>query len=922
MAEQAKVVSHDASAVLDAQHRSFFESIADPAYVLDQSTGRLLDVNDAAASAYGYTRDELIGRNVSEISAEPEATLLAVTNPAAVNLRLHRRRDGTTFHVEASARVVEWGGRKVVLGIARDISPRTRMEQALRDSEALLSTAFDHSPLLMSVTDLATDRYLEVNETFCRLAGFPEEEMVGRTAVELGMVTAAERDLLAQRLMDSQGRLAIELVIRIRSGAPILCRYWGTIVPTSAGPRLFAAAEDITAHREAQQAREEAFSRLEKIASRVPGVVYQYRLRPDGSSCFPFSSAGMQEIYGISPEEVREDASVVFSRLHPEDLDAVAASIQTSAKSLTPWRADYRVELDGAVRWVRGDAVPERESDGSVLWHGYITDITERKRAEQALKTSEERFKLAMEATSDGLWDWDLTTDSAYFSPGYFRMLGFEPDATEGHATGWRELIHPDDRGLVEKAAQDCIEGRVERFELEYRLRSKGGEWRWILSRGTCVARDANGRALRLLGTHVDVGERRRLQAGLAQSDRLASMGLLAAGVAHEINNPLAYVVANLDTLGEELPKLLGLTGRLSSALRAQVGEAAFAEVVGGGAELVSPVWQQELRSCADGALEGARRIGKISRSLGTFARVERLELETVDLNLAMEQAATMAHNEVKYRATLLKDFGQVPPVLATVGKLAQVFLNLIINAGHAIGEGDVARNRITLRSWATADSVFAEVSDTGCGIPPEDLERVFEPFFTTKKLGLGSGLGLSITRNILTEFGGDIRVESQVGGGTRMIVRLPVSARRPAESVEPTVPTATARVVPGRVLVVDDEAAIRKILTRALSPPHAVVLAASGREAKTILEQDPAFDVILSDLMMPEMTGMELHAWLVTQNPALARRCVFISGGAFTPSATDYLASVPNLRIDKPFDRTALRAVVEALVGASKAGT
>ena len=585
-----------------SSYQSLFDALPEAAFVIDRETGRLLDVNSTAARTYGYARDEMIGLPVSELSAEPVETMKAVKGgPAPVLLRVHKRKDGTTFTAEISSRLIDWDGREVVTGVVRDVTERERLEVELRDSKALLSSAFDSTPLLMSTADLTTDKYLAVNDTFCSVTGFSREEMIGHSALELGLIDKPERDRLGQLLMAAGGKGNFELVIHSKSGAPITCRYWGEVIHSAQGARLFAAAEDVTERRKSERARGEALERLEKIASRVPGVVYQYRLRPDGTSCFPFASDTIREIYRVTPEEVRDDASKVFTRLHPEDLERVAATIQKSARELTLWRDEYRVKFeDGVVRWLRGDAVPEREPDGSVLWHGFITDITEQKQAEEALQKSNERFALAMDATSDGLWDWDITTDGAYFSPGYYRMLGFDAASFPAGGATWRDLIHPDDRELAHKLSLDCIEGRCERIELEYRLRSKQGEYRWVLSRGQCLARDAKGRALRLLGTHVDITERKRLQAGLAQNDRLASMGMLAAGVAHEINNPLSYVLASLDALAQDLPRLTG----------------------------VNPVQLADLVECAQSALEGTRRIRKISRGLGTFSRVERVELE------------------------------------------------------------------------------------------------------------------------------------------------------------------------------------------------------------------------------------------------------------------------------------------------------
>ena len=431
---------------------------------------------------------------------------------------------------------------------------------------------------------------------------------------------------------------------------------------------------------------------------------------------------------------------------------------------------------------------------------------------------------------------------------------------------------------------------------------------------------DMKGRLSGYRGISRDITERKQLQATAAQADRLASMGLLAAGVAHEINNPLAYVLYNVESLAEDIPKIAAAAGRCAAALHDQVGDAAFAALTGDAAEVLRPAVLEDAVARALEAVEGSQRIRALTRSLGTFSRVEKVAETRVELKHAVESAIAMAQNEIKFRARLVKDLSPVPTVWASEGKLSQVFLNLLINAAHAIDEGHVEDNSIKIRTWAAGGDVFAEIADTGKGIPPEELAHIFEPFFSTKQIGRGTGLGLTICKNLVTGFGGDIQVESEIGKGTRFVVRLPVerevAARRDDASVPETAPVPTVR---GRVLVVDDEPAVRGTVERMLGRAHEVVTAASGVAGREILERDQSFDVILCDLMMPEMTGMELHGWLVEHHPALAGRVVFITGGIFTPRAAEYLASVSNFQVHKPFDAANLTRLVAELVVAAK---
>jgi signal transduction histidine kinase len=405
---------------------------------------------------------------------------------------------------------------------------------------------------------------------------------------------------------------------------------------------------------------------------------------------------------------------------------------------------------------------------------------------------------------------------------------------------------------------------------------------------------EIDGRML-VQATVRDETETKRLQARVGQSERLASMGLLAAGIAHEINNPLAYVLHNVETLAQDLPKLGAQPEMLESTI-------------------------EELSECAREALDGIGRIKQISSTLGAFARVEVSERGLVDLTRAIDCAVTMAFNQIKYRAGLVQNYLKDPAVWASEGKLSQVFLNLLINAAHAIVEGNVEKNSITVRTWAEGDDVFAEVADTGKGISPVTLTRIFEPFFTTKSATAGSGLGLSICKNILLEFGGDIRVESELGKGTRFIVRLP--ADKDAAHASLAVPSSEApplASVHGRILVVDDEPGIRRTLARLLRQQHTVVSAASGVEARAIIETDHNFDLILCDVMMPDMVGTALHEWVTAHCPMLAERMVFMSGGIFTPQVAAYLAEAGNLQIDKPFNAATLMRIVARRVASAR---
>ena len=376
--------------------------------------------------------------------------------------------------------------------------------------------------------------------------------------------------------------------------------------------------------------------------------------------------------------------------------------------------------------------------------------------------------------------------------------------------------------------------------------------------------------------------EQRQMQDRMLLSDRLVAVGTLAAGVAHEINNPLAYVIGNIEFAIEQLTNMHDGTG---------VPEALAA-----------------LRQ----AREGTERIRVTARDLKVFCRTDETARTSVDLERVLESAIRMAWNEIRHRAHLVRDFSPLRPVDGNENRLGQVFLNLLINAAQATPSGRADQHEIRVSTRCHDGRVIVEVSDTGSGMPPEVHKRLFEPFFTTKPIGVGTGLGLSICHGIVSDLGGSIRVDSKPGSGTRVRVELPVGT---ISDISQASTPAGATTRSARILLVDDEPALCQLIERLLKPDHEVVARTAPRAALELLSVDADFDLILCDLMMPKMTGMDFYAELSRTAPVLAKRIVFMSGGAFTSGASKFLESVPNRRLDKPFSAEALRAIIARMI-------
>jgi signal transduction histidine kinase len=386
--------------------------------------------------------------------------------------------------------------------------------------------------------------------------------------------------------------------------------------------------------------------------------------------------------------------------------------------------------------------------------------------------------------------------------------------------------------------------------------------------------------------------EHRELQARLAQTDRLTSLGTLAAGVAHEINNPLAYVLLNLGYVHDELAKIVPDSN----------DERAI-----------------EVRRALEHARDGAERIRDIVRGLKTFSRPENETLVPLDVTAVLEATLAMIANEIRHRGRLVKDYCKAPQVVANEARLGQVFLNLVMNAVQALPEGRVDQNeiRVVVRGAEEGHRVVVEVHDNGVGIPPQVRGRIFEPFFTTKPVGIGTGLGLAICHGIVTALGGTLSVESEVGKGSAFRVELPAARQTAAAAVASPVSPPPPRTTPtrGRILVIDDEPIVCFSLERLLASEGEVVALTSARQALERIRGGERFDVILCDLLMPEMDAAALHDELLSVAPDQGERMVFVTGGAFTMRARDFLDRVPNERLAKPFDVDALVALVRRRV-------
>jgi PAS domain S-box-containing protein len=493
-----------------------------------------------------------------------------------------------------------------------------------------------------------------------------------------------------------------------------------------------------------------------------------------------------------------------------------------------------------------------------------------------------------LDITHEAIQVKDLDGKIIFWNKGAERTYGWTSDEALGRKAA--EWIYKYPAEFQTAQAELVAKGE---WQGEMVKRTKDGRDLTVASRWTLV-RDAAGHPKAILAIDADMTGKKTLETQLMVSDRMASVGTLAAGVAHEINNPLAAVMANLDYIADSL-------GRMTESDVASMSQG------------MRDAWiREEIKTPLDDAVEAAQRVRFIVRDLKIFSRSPNdAERGPVNVETIMESSLRMAWNEIRHRANLVKRYGRVPEVEGNEARLGQVFLNLVVNAAQSLPAGQAEQNEIGVTTRVEGECVIIEVSDTGAGIPPEILGRIFDAFFTTKAVGVGTGLGLAICQRIITDMGGTLTVESELGKGTTFRVSVPIALKREFDVTPPEVqiPVAGRR---GRILVVDDEELVLRSVRRILSQEHDVLATVSAVDALALCAGGEKFDLILCDLMMPDMTGMDLHCELSLIAPEQADRMIFITGGAFTEKARVFLSETPKEHLEKPFYSANLRAIVQ----------
>ncbi len=724
---------------------------------------------------------------------------------------------------DASGQILKW------FGTCTEIEGIKQAEAALRASNQRLED------ITFSLADWVWETDEQGVYTYSSPQGFSyfgprREDVIGRTPFDFMSPEEAKRvgiifaDIAARKapIKDLENWNITkngERICLLTNGVPIL-----DVAGNLKGYR--GVGKDITERKAAEDKATQSHNLLANLARLVPGVIYQYRLFPDGRSAFPYSSPGMNDIYEVTPAEVREDATPVFGRLHPDDYGRVGELIQESARTLRTFYCEFRVILPRqGLRWRWSQAQPERMEDGGTLWHGIISDITERKQAEERLR----RQAALLDAASDAIYVRALDHTITYWNVGAERLYGWSPAEAIGRKLTELGLVEPVGFATAHAAllTQSYWSGEVH-------MTDKNGKEHVTLCRWTLL-RDGQGQPTEVLAINTDITDKKQLESQFLRAQRMEGIGMLAGGIAHDLNNILTPVMMS------------------TSLLRAAVHDDVSHRLL-------------------DSVLASTQRGADIIRQLLTFARGQpgvRAPVPVRQLLREMEKLirATFPRN-LYLTVTVLPELW---PLVGDATQIHQALMNLCVNARDAMTDGGtltLTADNVTLDAASPALMPAATpgpcvrlcVSDTGTGIPPAQLEHIFDPFFTTKEIGKGTGLGLSTVLGIVRGHGGSVRVDSRVGQGTTIELYFPAALEAKAADT----PERESRVPRGHgelILVVDDEAAVRDPTQQLLQKyGYRVLTAAEGATALALfVRQRTEVKAVLTDLMMPGMDGPKL---------------------------------------------------------------
>ncbi|MBN2208897.1 MAG: PAS domain S-box protein [Candidatus Coatesbacteria bacterium] len=772
--------------------------------LVETSPDSVWEVDENAAYTYmsprirdmrGYSPEEVLGKTPFDLMpAEEGARVAEILAPFVASHKPFSGLENTNLHKDGHHVVVETNGVpffdaqgafRGYRGIDRDITERKRAEEALRESESRFKAMFNSMGNCVAIYGAIEGGndfiFKDLNLSGERIDRVKKQDVVGRKVTECfpGMGEMGLLDVFRRvwRTGESEHHPASLYEDERISG-------WreNYVYRLSSG-ELVAIYEDVTERKLAVESLREASN----IINRSPAVAFLWK--NEAGWPVEFVSDNVEHIFGHTAEDFTAGRIRYENTVHPDDLARVgrevAAHGQENDRTGFTHEAYRIITKDGEVKWVEDVTEIRRDDSGHIThYQGIVTDITERRETEEALKESEARYKALFEASADGILITDVKTrEFRYANPAICRMLGYSEDELTQMAVG--DIYPKNALKHIMCEFQAFARGEKTLAEGIPCLRQDGTQMLADISSATC---EINGRKYNV-GFFRDITERKMLLSQLAQAQKLEAIGRLAAGIAHEINTPTQYVGDNISFMGDasaDLWRLLSEYGKLlEAAKQGSVSNELISRVSALSEEMDVAYLNKEMKAAADQAKEGVARISNIVRAMRQFAHPGTEEKVDTDINGAIENTITVSHNEWKYVADMETDLDlELPLVQLLLGEFNQVILNMIVNSAHSIadvvGDGSRGKGKITIKTRRDGQVAEIRLSDTGTGIPEKIRDKVFDPFFTTKEVGKGTGQGLAIAHSVIVDkHNGTIALESEEGKGATFIIRLPIGPDR-----------------------------------------------------------------------------------------------------------------------------------------------
>jgi two-component system cell cycle sensor histidine kinase/response regulator CckA len=705
---------------------------------------------------------------------------------------------------------------------------------------------------------------------------------------------------MAEKSETDQLRRMIEVVMKTARGD-----YSGRLDSSGGNDDLDALAEAInrmvgdvreriTECRAMENTCREITEKYRRFQANIPGMVYLFALHPDGSHSFPYVNSASLQLFDLEPEALMRDGALFFDLIHPDDQGRHEESIRRSAEALQPQREELRCIVNGEVRWYECIARPEMQINGDILWDGIMLEISERKRAEEALRESEAKYRRLHETMMDAFVRIDMAGNIREANRAYQVLLGYSEGELlqKTYENLTPEKWHALEAGII--AEEVLVNGHSRVYEKEYRR--KDGTIFPVELR-TFLLRDDIGQPIGMWAIVHDITERKRveeekarLESQLRQAQKMESVGRLAGGVAHDFNNMLSVILGYAELIKSRLP----------------VGDPHLKDVL---------------------AIEKAAGHSRdITRQLLAFSRKQIIEPRLMDLNDQITSSQNTLFQLIGEDIDLSfypeKDLQRIhfDPT-----QVDQILVNLVVNARDAMPDG----GRLTIETanirldadyclkhlgFKPGDYVLLAVSDDGVGMDKELQSHLFEPFFTTKEVGEGTGLGLATVYGMVKQNGGFINVYSEPGQGTTFKIYIPSVGEEKIRTEE--IEEAEVAYGSGKVLLVEDEEMVREIAKEILVEiGYTVLVAETPQEALSLCEnKDTHIDLLLTDVVMPGMSGVELKKKIEVIRPGI--KVLFMSGYTSNVIANRGVLEKGVHFIQKPFRMKDLARKVREAIG------